>query len=164
MTAVKTVGDKIVFKKVTQRLSFEADLCNGCGSCELMCSLFREGKGGPASARCHIVRDPFNAVYRFNVCRHCLAPSCYVACPLQGKAQVIDPETGVRYINEEQCVGCKMCISACPFEPPEIKFSAEKKKAFTCDLCRERAEGPVCVEYCPTGALKLVDVKKGKFK
>ena len=163
MTTSKSV-DKITFKKSDQTLRFEAELCTGCGSCELMCSLFREGEGGPAAARCRIKRDPFNAKFEHFVCRQCLAPSCYVACPLQGKAQVIDPDTGVRYIDEAECVGCKMCIKACPFDPPEIKFNSEKKKAFTCDLCRERAEGPVCVEYCPTDALTVASGKRENRK
>jgi Fe-S-cluster-containing hydrogenase component 2 len=164
MTVNQEAVVKIKFKKADRTIHFNASLCTGCGSCELMCSLFREGVGGPAMARCRVARDPFSADYVFNVCRQCLAPSCYAACPLQGKAQIIDPDTGVRYINEEECVGCKKCIEACPFDPPEIKFNAEKKKSFTCDLCRERAEGPVCVEYCPTNALEIVSGKKGGRK
>ena len=150
----------VKFKKVDRALRFDASMCTGCGSCELMCALFREGVGGPAMARCGVERDPFNADYGFHVCRQCLAPSCYAACPRQGKAQVIDPDTGVRYINAKECIGCKKCIEACPFDPPQIKFNADKKKAFTCDLCRERAEGPVCVEYCPTNALNVVRAGK----
>ena len=155
---------KIKFKKVDAAIRFEADLCTGCGSCELMCALFREGVGGPALSRCRVERDPFNARYQFNVCRQCLAPSCYVACPLQGKAQMIDPATGVRYIVENECVGCKKCIKACPFDPPEIIFNPEKKKSITCDYCHRRAEGPVCVEYCPTQALEVVGREKGNRK
>jgi Fe-S-cluster-containing hydrogenase component 2 len=144
---------RIQFKKTDPKISFDKNLCTGCGSCELMCALFREGEGGPAKSRCHIDRDPFNAEYHFHICQQCLAPSCYVACPLQGVAQVIDPKTGVRYINEEECIGCQKCIQSCPFDGCEIKFNSEKKKSYTCDLCRERKEGPVCVEYCPSNAL-----------
>jgi Fe-S-cluster-containing dehydrogenase component len=164
MTDTKEAIVKIKFKKADWTIQFDANLCTGCGSCELMCSLFREGVGGPAMSRCSVDRDPFNAEYLFHVCRQCLAPSCYVACPLQGKAQVIDPVTGIRYIDPEQCVGCKKCIKACPFDPPQIKFNAEEKKSYTCDLCRDRAEGPVCVEYCPTNALKLISGKKENRK
>ncbi len=54
------------------------------------------------------------------------------------------------------------CMKACPFETPRVLFNHDKKKAFMCDLCRERPQGPVCVEYCPTGALSLVVTKKQK--
>ncbi|MEJ2169358.1 MAG: hypothetical protein P8X90_27940, partial [Desulfobacterales bacterium] len=73
---------KIKFKKADRALLFDASLCTGCGSCELMCALFREGVGGPAMARCRVERVPFYAVYVFQVCRQCLAPSGYVAGPL----------------------------------------------------------------------------------
>lgn len=151
---------RIQFKKADPAIHFDAKLCTGCGSCELMCSLFHEGVVGPAMSRCCVDRDPFNAEYQFYVCRQCLAPSCYVACPLQGISQMIDPESGVRYINEEECIGCRKCIEACPFDEGEIKFNSKKKISYTCDLCRKRAEGPVCVEYCPTDALKIVNRKK----
>jgi len=154
----------VKFKVPELKISFDPDLCTGCGTCELMCALFREGVGGPALARCRVGRDPFNANHTFDVCRQCLAPSCYVACPFQDKAQKIDPETGVRYIDEEECVGCKKCNKACPFDPSEVRFNPEKKKSIKCDLCRDRAEGPVCVEYCPTKALNLVSLKKEGWK
>ncbi|MBW2368011.1 MAG: 4Fe-4S dicluster domain-containing protein [Deltaproteobacteria bacterium] len=150
----------VKFKKAQAALCFDPELCTGCGSCELMCALFREGVGGPAPARCRVGRDAFNAEHTFDVCRQCLAPSCYVACPFQNKAQKIDPDSRVRYIDEEECVGCRKCNKACPFDPPEVRFNPEKKKSMKCDLCRDRAEGPVCVEYCPTKALKLVSLKK----
>ncbi len=152
----------VAFKKVQKRLDFLPEKCTGCGSCELMCALYREGVGGPVVARCHIGRDPFNAQFSLQTCRQCLAPSCYVVCPERDKAIVIEEKTGVRYINEEECIGCKLCIKACPFEIPRVLFNSDKKKAYKCDLCYERPEGPVCVEYCPTGALSLVVSKKLK--
>lgn len=161
MAPVAGTAVKIKFKKADREIAFNADLCTGCGTCELMCALFREGVGGPAAARCRLDRNPFNAEHRFQVCRQCLAPSCYAACPFQGLAQVIDPETGIRYIDPIGCVGCQKCVKACPLDPPVIKFKADEKKAFKCDLCRERPQGPVCVEYCPTQALKLKGMEKG---
>ena len=148
--------------KVKKKLCFFPEKCTGCGSCELMCALFREGVGGPAMARCRIERDPFNAHFSFQTCRQCLAPSCYVACPEKDKAIVIEEKTGVRYIVEKECTGCKRCIKVCPFETSNVMFNRDKKKAYMCDLCHDRPEGPVCVEFCPTGALSLVANKKLK--
>ncbi len=150
----------VMFEKVKKRLRFFPEKCTGCGSCELMCALLREGVGGPSMARCRIDRDPFNAAFSFQTCRQCLAPSCYVSCPERDKAIVIEEKTGIHYIVEEECTGCKRCIKACPFETPRVLFNRHKKKAYMCDLCRERPQGPVCVEYCPTGALSLVVSKK----
>ncbi len=72
------------------------------------------------------------------------------------EALCIDEEMGARYINEDKCTGCGMCIDACSFSPSRIELGTKKKFAFKCDLCKGREEGPICVEYCPTEALRFV--------
>lgn len=136
-------------------LVHDPNACAGCGVCEVMCSLYREGMLGPALARIHIVRRPFTVEHGHDVCRQCPSPSCYFACPSKDKAICIDGTTGTAYIDEGGCTGCGMCVDACPFDPPRIKINAEKNVAFKCDLCRGRDGGPICVEFCPFGALKL---------
>lgn len=143
---------------------FNPAVCTGCGTCELMCSLYHEGVGGPALSRARVVRDPFTAKFSFNVCKQCLCPSCYSACPLKDKALCIDEETGAKYIDEDKCTGCRQCIEACPFDPPEIKYNAEKNVAFKCDLCRGREGGPICVEYCPVEALNFAPASEKSEK
>lgn len=137
-------------------ISFDAKMCTGCGTCELMCSLYHQGVGGPALARVRVERDPFNADFSIHSCAHCKEPGCYAACPLQDKALCICEETGARFINEEECTGCAECIDACPFEPSHIKLNEERQVAFKCDLCRGRESGPICVEYCPVGILTFI--------
>lgn len=122
----------------------------------MMCSLYHEGEQGPALSRSGVVRDPFNYDFTFNVRQQCPSPSCYFACPLKDQARLIDEETGARYINADECIGCGACIKACPFDPPRTKLHNEKKIAITCDLCKDRREGPICVEYCPMHALTHV--------
>jgi electron transport protein HydN len=75
---------------------------------------------------------------------------------LADEALCIDQSSGARYINEDACTGCVACIDACPFKPPNIALDDEKAVAFKCDLCRGRAGGPICVEYCAYGALQFV--------
>jgi len=145
-------------------LVHDPDICSGCGICELMCSLYHEGEVSPVLARGTLKRDPFEAEYHFSSCRQCLAPSCYVSCPFPDKAIKIDQKTGVKYIVDDVCTGCKKCIRACPFNPPEIKYNKEKKLAYKCDLCRGRQKGPICVEYCPQGALSVSQAKRRKNK
>ena len=130
--------------------------CVGCGVCGLMCSLYHEGEAGPSLSRSGLVRDPFNYDFTFNVCQQCPSPSCYFACPLKDQARLIDSVTGARYIDEDECIGCGACIKACPFDPPRTKLHPEEKIAFTCDLCKDRREGSICVEYCPMQALTYV--------
>ena len=84
-----------------------------------------------------------------------MKPGCYEACPLKGRALCIDEQTGIKYINAEECDGCGNCIAGCPFTPSRIKTHPEREISFKCDLCRGREEGPICVEYCNFEALSV---------
>jgi Fe-S-cluster-containing hydrogenase component 2 len=41
---------------------------------------------------------------------------------------------------------------ACPFGVINVHYKTGK--AFKCDLCEGREEGPVCADWCPSGAIK----------
>jgi len=140
---------------VSIRIVHSTEACTGCGLCELMCSLYHEGEQGQALSRCILTGDRLTAEFTFNVCQQCSSPECYDACPFQDSALCIDTETGIKYINAEECTGCGLCMDACPFDPPGIKIHPKKNIAFMCDLCRSREEGPVCIEYCNFDALTL---------
>jgi carbon-monoxide dehydrogenase iron sulfur subunit len=75
---------------------------------------------------------------------------------LKDKALCVDDTTGSTFVNEAECTGCRMCVNACPFDPPRISINAEKNVVFKCDLCVGRKDGPICVEYCPFQALKFL--------
>lgn len=70
---------------------------------------------------------------------------------------LIDEELEIAYVNKDECVGCGLCVKACPFEPKRIHLGLEKPrgKAIKCDLCRTRPEGPACVEYCQVNCIGL---------
>ena len=135
---------------------WDGELCTGCGTCELMCSLSHDGVTGPVRSRLQIAYHPFDDLVDSCLCRQCDSPACYLACPLADEALCVDGLSGARYVNEEACNGCGSCVEACPFEPSRIRLDGEKEVAFKCDLCRGREGGPVCVEYCDYGALRFV--------
>ena len=137
----------------SSRIAHNPQVCTGCGLCDLMCSLYHEGEQGQALSRGELMGDRLTAEFTFNVCRQCSASKCYDACPNQDQALRIDETTGTKYINADGCDGCGACIDACPFDPSRIKLHPEKSIAFMCDLCRGRADGPICVEYCSFDAL-----------
>jgi formate dehydrogenase beta subunit len=59
-------------------------------------------------------------------------------------------------IHHEKCIGCKECISACPFNIP--RYDKTTDKVYKCDLCYSRIQEnlpPACVKSCPTGALSI---------
>jgi len=67
----------------------------------------------------------------------------------------------VRFVKEA-CIGCRMCMLACPFGV--ISFESEEGVIAKCDTC----DGdPECVRFCTPHALEfreseLADVPKGR--
>jgi len=134
----------------------DENLCTGCGVCELMCSLYHNGMIGPALSGVRVAYDPFADRVNFYGCDQCASADCYSACPLPDMALCIDEKTGARYIDENECTGCGLCVDACPFDPPRVRLNLDRSTAFKCDLCRGIPSGPACVEYCGYEALRFV--------
>jgi formate dehydrogenase beta subunit len=91
---------------------------------------------------------------RKDQCMHCADPGCLRACPAPGA--IVQYENGIVDVNPEQCIGCGMCETGCPFDVP--KFHAQTGKMAKCTLCVDRAEvglEPACVKSCPTGCLQF---------
>ncbi len=91
------------------------------------------------------------------VCRHCQEPLCVSAC-MSGCMQK-DPLTGVvnNMGHEQKCVGCWMCIMACPYGVINPSFNSSEEgftQALKCDFCPDR-EKPACVTACPNKAIEL---------
>lgn len=137
--------------------------CVGCGVCGMMCSLYREGEVGPAVSRSAVARDPFTYDFRFDVCRQCPSPRCYFACPRKDTARVIDGVTGLVHVNEDECIGCGLCVTACRYDPPRTKLHPERRVALSCDRCMDRAEGPICVQYCNMNALTCASGERARI-
>ena len=149
-------------------IKIDRNACLACRECEVVCSLYHEGECNPALSRIQITFDDFVPGFpSLSVCKQCDWPACYYACAdvLGESAIEIDPVTGARFINESKCIGCGACLRACPLTPemPVIyyKMVNSKRVYFKCDLCKDRAEGPLCVEICPGGALTFVPAEKG---
>jgi len=81
-------------------------------------------------------------------CHHCQSPACVRVCPTGASYQRPD---GIVAINESDCVGCRYCMIACPYDARF--FREEKGVVEKCDLCAHRlgrGELPACVETCPS--------------
>jgi Fe-S-cluster-containing hydrogenase component 2 len=72
------------------------------------------------------------------------------ACPVEAITK--NATTGAMEVNEEVCVGCKVCTIACPFGT--VNYNKDSGKVIKCDLC---GGDPQCAEACPTGAITYVD-------
>ncbi len=141
--------------------------CCGCQTCMMACSLVHGGKANTTLARIQVIQNPYGHypddidVYQ---CRQCVFPECLVACPVPG-ALYIDTKNGnVRRVDKSKCIGCQLCVTACPFTPSRVIWDSEKGVAQMCDLCIDtpywnEKGGPggkqACVEVCPMEAIRF---------
>jgi Fe-S-cluster-containing dehydrogenase component len=136
--------------------------CLGCKSCAQSCRY--ENKVSPGVSWLKVEDEVLSnakgpELYTFPMaCLHCGEPSCAKVCPVRAISKQPD---GTVQRDEAQCVGCKYCVSACPFG--QSHFNELLKKAEKCTLCKDRqdrGEVPACTVNCPTGARSAVESNK----
>lgn len=86
-------------------------------------------------------------------CKHCQESPCHEACPT---GAIIRNEFGGIYYQTDICMGCRMCVAACPFGVPEV--SKETGHSMKCAECYDRLRDglePACATACTTGAIQF---------
>lgn len=133
--------------------------CIGCRACEVHCK--EKNNPGTGAFFCRILEVASPATgsvpgidFIYLSCFHCEKPWCVDACPT-GAMRRRDQD-GIVYVFEKDCVGCKACITACPWSVPQ--WNPETGKVGKCDLCMDRVDQglePACVSKCTTGCLSF---------
>jgi len=151
----------------------DIEKCLGCKSCEIQCAVEHSKSKDllKALAECPVPqhRVEVEAVDGMVVplqCRHCEDAPCVKVCPSKALEKTGTDQPVL--IDEERCIGCKLCILVCPFGM--IKTDKSGKAVIKCDMCIGRLRDgkvPACVTACPTKALEfksLEEVSKAKRK
>ncbi len=126
------------------------ELCTGCRQCAIACALNKFGECNPKKGAINVVRDEFERYEIPFVCLQCEDPECMAVCM---KDAIYRDDKGIIRIDKERCIGCRMCVIACPYAAV-ISFKGEIIK---CDLC----DGdPICVRYCSTNAIRYEEESK----
>jgi Fe-S-cluster-containing hydrogenase component 2 len=83
--------------------------CIGCFACIAACVETHRGAGLQAYPRLFIT---YTQTGMMPVqCRHCEDAPCSAVCPVKA----IEVTHNTVHLNESLCIGCKMCVLACPF-------------------------------------------------
>jgi Fe-S-cluster-containing hydrogenase component 2 len=123
--------------------------CTGCRLCEMVCSIKRTGANNPTRSRIHVIKWPLEGFELPMVCQQCEEAPCVAVCPKDALSH--DLGQGQVALDYDLCIGCKLCVIACPFGGMGI--DAVARQVIKCDLC----DGdPSCVRVCEPGALRFV--------
>ena len=154
--------------------------CIGCQTCVFACKM---QNGVPKDLRWNRVVTEGGGVvddaqgeypnltrsYLPLACQHCENPACQRVCPT---GATYKDELGRVEIDYDKCIGCRMCMAACPYnarsfnwdEPvhvPDFAYGDANVEgrvrgvAEKCTLCKERTdqgEEPRCVQCSPMDA------------
>ena len=144
---------------------FDQTACIGCRACQIAC---KDKNDLPVGPRFRMVNTyecgsfPKPGYYHLSAtCNHCDNPMCLASCP-QG-AYSKDEATGAVVHDDEKCIGCQTCVTACPYSVPQF-FEADNLVR-KCDMCADlvaAGEMPACADCCPMRALEWGDVEELK--
>ena len=106
-------------------LEIHPEKCTGCKQCELACSWVQVGQFQPAKSLIRVQVFDEQASYAPYACLQCDEAWCMHACPVN--AIDVDESTGAKIVIDEVCVGCKLCVIACPFTWMEMMTPRNRK-------------------------------------
>ena len=130
-------------------LMINHEKCTGCRLCELVCAVRHDGASNPARSRVRVIKWESEGVYVPMACQQCQDAPCVHGCP--SGALHRNEEMNRVEIDYDVCIGCRTCVSVCPFGG--MTFNPIDRKVIKCDLCDGE---PQCVRFCEVKAIEFV--------
>jgi dimethyl sulfoxide reductase iron-sulfur subunit len=147
--------------------------CDGCKQCMQAC---KSGHNLPDDDQHWInvweEEGPSGRFFRPRPCMQCENTPCVQVCPV---GATYSNKNGIVLVDNRQCIGCRMCMIACPYdaryfwwsEPPsshlspeqytpELTMPARRGTVGKCVFCADylqQSRLPRCVQQCPKDVL-----------
>lgn len=126
-------------------LTLSPEKCTGCRTCELACAFQHNEEFRPTASRVSVFTWESVGVSVPMMCLQCDDAACVKVCPVKA---ITKSSTGAMVIDQNRCIKCKMCVTACPFG--NNHYDVVTGQVLKCDLC---GGDPACAKLCPGGAI-----------
>jgi formate dehydrogenase iron-sulfur subunit len=168
------IGRVYIMAKMS--LLITPEICTGCRACQVACKAWNQlpaektkftgDFGSPSDLTGNTYnrvnftempseKNPVRWLFVSQRCMHCEDAGCMKICPTPGA--LYRTKDGAVATDKEKCIGCHLCLAACPFNVP--RYGADGKLG-KCTMCSDRTENgmiPACAKTCPTGAITYGD-------
>lgn len=144
---------------MAKAILFDSTLCIGCRACETACAErwslpYNENiaKEEKLSAHKNTAVQTRGDHFSRRLCMHCEDPTCASVCPVGAFTKTA---LGPVVYDESKCMGCRYCMTACPFQVPTYEWDKRLPRVKKCDMCFERQSAgklTACSEACPSEA------------
>jgi Fe-S-cluster-containing dehydrogenase component len=178
-TGRSTAARRRAKKQVPQwMMIFDLRSCDGCNVCALAC---QQAHYLPAETEWLKVYELVGAggqrYYLPKPCMMCEDPPCLAVCPVGATFRT---DEGVVLVDQDVCIGCRMCMAACPYESryfnakpgpkappqpfprsPEWPVPQVVGTVGKCVLCAARLPAgqlPACAVACGMGVIYIGDL------
>lgn len=108
----RATGEKVRFGMV-----IDLRKCTGCRACTLAC---KAENMTPPEVSYNVVLEEevgeypnVRRMFMYKPCFHCENPPCVPVCPVQATWK--REEDGIVVIDYDRCIGCRYCMTACPY-------------------------------------------------
>jgi dimethyl sulfoxide reductase iron-sulfur subunit len=151
--------------------------CDGCKECTEACQKAHYLPDDHEWIKVYEIDDRGKRYFMPRLCMQCENSPCLKTCPVG--ATFKNPE-GVILVDQDRCIGCRLCMAACPYgaryfnytDPPkppspfdnpmpEFPVPQQKGTVGKCMLCVhfvDMGKLPACVEACRMDALYIADL------
>ncbi|MDE3113376.1 MAG: 4Fe-4S dicluster domain-containing protein [Chloroflexota bacterium] len=170
-------ADDKTTKKRHWVMAIDMRRCDGCRKCTEACQTAHKLPKTFEWIKVNEVVTKVGTRYFMPVpCQQCENAPCLRVCPVGATFKAAD---GVILVDQDRCIGCRMCMAACPFgrryfndsDPPtfqnpfghptpEYPVPQQKGTVGKCMFCvhqTEQGKLPACVEVCSMLALYIGD-------